>query len=198
MLRRIFPVWILLPALALAFPSRLPGGELHVDKAAANRVAFTARFMGETFQGTTGKIDGYVAWNGADPDSGGVEGSDLYFEVDLNSLDTGIGMRNNHMRENYLITDTYPYAAYKGKIVKAARPGGSEMLVDVDGVMTIHGTGKPLRVTGRVRVDGDRYRLTCSFPLDIRDFGIEVPSLMGMKVGPVVQLDMDVMLVQVN
>lgn len=176
----------------------LKADELHVDKTAANRVRFTASFAGETFDGTTAKIDGYAFWKIADAGSGLIEGSDLYFEVDLNALDTGIGLRNHHMKENYLHTAKYPYASFKGRIVKAAKTAGADTLVNVEGVMTLHGTEKPLAVTGRVSAEGDRWHLMCAFPLDLRDFRIEVPSMMGMKVGKVMNIDLDVSLKKVK
>jgi len=198
MSKRIFPSLIVLPVLALVFSSRMEAAELHVDKTASNRVKFTASYAGQTFEGSTPKIDGYVFWKSADPEAGRFEGSDLYFEVDLNSLDTGIGLRNRHMREDHLETDKFPYASFKGKLVKAARPGGADFLVNAEGVMRLHGADKAIAVTGRVRVDGERYHLSCTFPLDIREFGIEVPSLMGMKVAAVLDMDVDAALVKVK
>jgi polyisoprenoid-binding protein YceI len=196
MKRCLVPLCGWLTSLILLTPAFLTADELDVDKAASNRAAFTAKFMGETFQGVTGKIDGYVFWKSADPDRGAFEGSDVYFEVDLNALDTGIDMRNHHMKENYLHTEKYPFAGYKGKIVKAAKQGDREFLVDVEGVMTIHGATKLLSATGRVTTNGNRYRLTCTFPLDLRDYGIEIPSLMGMKVGELLNMDLDIQLVK--
>ncbi len=186
-------LWIVFLAAA---PLR-GGGELHVDREAPNRARFTASFMGETFDGSTSRIDGYVFWTGTDPRTGLPMGSAVYFEVDLNALDTGIGLRNRHMRENHLETDKHPYAFFKGKIARLARQGDTDALVVVEGTLTVHGKERPLAVTGRVAVSEGRYRLTASFPLDIRDFGIRVPSLMGAKVSPRMDLDLDVTLVEV-
>jgi polyisoprenoid-binding protein YceI len=134
-----------------------------------------ATFAGETFDGSTPKVDGYAFWKSADLEKGIMEGSDLHFEVDLNSLNTGIGLRNNHRKGNYLDTKKYPFAAFKGRIVKAARAGDADSLVNAEGVLTIHGTDKPLAVTGRVSVNGDRYHLSCVFPL--HPGGDEPPGL---------------------
>lgn len=189
-----------LAAAAVCFTGglHLAADELHVDKAAANRVSFTARFMGETFDGVTSRIDGYVFWKGTDPETGLLTGSELYFEVDLNALDTGIGLRNHHMQDNYLKTDAYPYAAFKGIVAKTVRQGPADILVAVEGTLSLHGRERPLAVTGRVTVDGERYRLSCTFPLDIRDYGIEVPSLMGAKVDPHLSMGVDVTLLKVK
>ena len=40
----------------------------------------------------------------------------LDFYLDLNTLDTGIGLRDRHMRENYLETEEFPFAEFTGKI----------------------------------------------------------------------------------
>jgi polyisoprenoid-binding protein YceI len=196
--RRTLNAWGLAAALVLAGAARLAADELHVDKAAANRVGFTARFLGETFDGATSKIDGYAFWKGTDPESGAPQGSALYFEVDLNALDTGIGLRNRHMQDDYLKTDQFPYAAFKGTVTKTVRQGPADTLVAVEGKLSLHGREQALAVTGRVTVDGERYRLTCAFPLDIRDYAIQVPSLMGAKVDPVLSMSMDVTLVRVK
>jgi len=187
---------LFLLAIGIAVPAA--SDELHVDKTAANRVSFTARFMGETFDGVTSKIDGYVFWKGADPSTGMLSGTDLYFEVDLNALDTGIGLRNHHMQDDYLKTDKFPYAAFKGTVTKMVRQGATDTLVAVEGKLSLHGQDHPLAVTGRVTMDGERVRLTCTFPLDIRDHGIEVPSLMGAKVDPNLSMSVDVTLLKVK
>ncbi|MBK9304990.1 MAG: YceI family protein [bacterium] len=44
-------------------------------------------------------------------------------DVDLAALDTGIGLRNRHMRENHLETDRFPQAVFRGaRILKPGRP----------------------------------------------------------------------------
>ena len=185
--------WMAVLVAAVGGP--LIAGELHVDKTAPNRVSFTARFMGETFDGVTGRIDGYVYWKSLDPSQGVAEGSAIYFEVDLNTLDTGIGLRNQHMREDYLKTGRYPYAAFKGRMGKMVRQGETDALVTVEGTMSIHGKDHPVTATARVTAAGERYAVSCSFPLDIRDYGIEVPSLMGAKVDPMMTIEVNATLV---
>ena len=95
---------ILLILFIFTFSNLAIADELQVDKSKTNVVKFTAKapsFLSlapvvGSFDGVTAKIDGYVFWTGSDMKSD----SELYLEVDLNSLDTGIGLRNRHMREN--------------------------------------------------------------------------------------------------
>jgi polyisoprenoid-binding protein YceI len=176
----------------------LRAGEWHVDRAAANRAAFTARYLGTTFDGTTSQIDGFVYWKGNGPDGAPPLGGEVYVEVDLNALDTGIGLRNTHMRENYLETGRHPFASFKGGVSKWVPQAEGGALAAVEGVLSLHGREAPLNVAVRVAPQGDGFRTACSFPLDIRDFGIEVPSLMGATVDPNLLIELDLAWVKVR
>ena len=88
---------------------------INVDKSAENMVKFISDAPIEDFEGVTSSIDGYLFWEGDDL----LNQSELYFEVDLNTVDTGIGLRNRHMRENYLHTDKFPKTHFTAKLIKA-------------------------------------------------------------------------------
>ena len=152
--------------------------ELHIDKSKNNLVQFSSDAPVEKIIGVTDKIDGYVMWKGDDP----VTGSEFYFEVDLASIDTGIGLRNRHMRENYLETDKYPHATYSGKLVKVDKSNSeNEYNVAVQGAFKIHGVEKSADFKGQVLVDGNSYRVVCTFDVILSDHKIKIPKLMFLK-----------------
>jgi polyisoprenoid-binding protein YceI len=161
--------------------------ELNVDKSQKNMVKFISDAPIEDFEGVTNSIDGYIKWEG---DELANEGS-LYFEVDLRKVDTGIGLRNRHMRENYLHTDKYPFTNYKGKIIKSEKISDNEYKVTVDGKMFIHGVTKPLQVIGTLSPVKDGYRIKTNFQIKLTDYNIEVPQLMFMKISEVMRLNLD-------
>ena len=74
--------------------------EYNVDKSAKNIVKFISDAPMEDFEGITDKIDGYLI----NDDISNLKNSEFYFEVDLNSVKTGIALRDRHMREDYLNT----------------------------------------------------------------------------------------------
>ena len=61
------------------------------------------------------------------------------FEVDLRSLDTGLDLRNEHMRDKYLETDKFPNAVFELDPLEI----GSKTFT---GLMTLHGRSK--KITG--------------------------------------------------
>ena len=134
-------------------------GEFQVDKNKSNMVKFVSDAPIENFEGITDKIDGYLYWE----DSDMTENSDVYFEVDLNSLDTGIGLRNRHMRENYLETDRFPLTHFKGKIIHSNVVNDTTISVEAEGTIFIHGIEQPLTVTATLFKKLNGYRIQTSF-----------------------------------
>ena len=66
--------------------------EFHVDHDADKDVRFTSQAPIEEVVGVTDRIDGYVLLNRPRLEAGSAtEGTQLYLEVDLASLDTGLG-----------------------------------------------------------------------------------------------------------
>ena len=128
-------------ALIIALSLKMQSKEHHVDKSKKNMVKFISDAPVEDFEGTTDNIDGYLF-----SESGELKGTDLYFEVDLNTVDTGIGLRNRHMRENYLHTDKYPKTSYTGKIVEVNKIDDKHYKVKADGKFKVHGIEKDKKV----------------------------------------------------
>ncbi len=162
-------------------------GEYHVDKSQANLVKFISDAPMEDFEGVTDKIDGYLFWNEEDTLATG----EIYMEVDLNSVDTGIGLRNRHMRENYLETDRFPITYFKGKIIRMSNePDGSTRLV-ADGVMFIHGIEKEKSVEAFLHPEGDGFKIMANFSIALPDYQIEVPQLMFLKINENIALELE-------
>jgi len=151
-------------------------GEWHVDgEAEGNRVQFTSEVVGFDFTGATDQVDGFMYWEG---DSLFARASQVHFEVDLNSLDTGIGKRDRDMRE-VLNTREFPKAVFHGVVVEHAPADTSITLyrLSAKGVMSLHGVDQELTVPGTVHADGDRWYVESAFTIRLADYQIEAPSL---------------------
>ena len=173
--------------LILVISNSLRATEYDVDKSKKNVVKFISEATIENFEGVTNSIDGYLFFKGDDF----LSESDLYFEVDLRTLDTGIGLRNRHMREDYLETDKYPMTNFKGKIVYVQKVSDTESKVTLDGNLFIHGVTKPMKINGNLfQVEGG-YRVKAYFEILLTDYNIEIPKLMFMKISNTIKLALD-------
>ncbi|MBI5868801.1 MAG: YceI family protein [candidate division Zixibacteria bacterium] len=182
----LIAIWGIVPLAAAG------AAEYHVDTTAPRMVKFTSKAPLENFDGTTSRIDGYAVTPFDTLRAGtGYDSSKFYFEVDLNALDTGIGLRNRHMRENYLETDRFPFSQFAGRISEAGRAADSAFHLTIAGDMTIHGVQKPKSATIQAAKEGSRYHVRGQFPVALPDYKIKVPRLMFLKISDTVQVQLD-------
>lgn len=115
--------------------------------------------------------------------------SALTFRVALAPIETGIGLRDRHMRE-LLETDKYPAASLRVARSGLTFPAGSGPVEGtIEGELTLHGRSRPVTVRYRaVAGQGRVVDVLGSFRLDLRDFDIQPPSYLGVSIAPTVEV----------
>ena len=158
-------------------------------------VRFTSSTAIDEFEGTTERLDGLVLLNTEEltDRTGGAE-SEIYFEVDLASLDTGIGMRDRQMRNSYLEVDRYPYAAFGGTIEQVVSLPGEMFQVTTQGILGIHGIEQERALTCNLATVNEGYRVNCSFSVFLSDHDIEIPKLMFLKLNNEIRMELNFIL----
>lgn len=166
--------------------------EYHVDRDADNRVRFISQAPIEEVVGVTDRIDGYLLLNGPRLEEGSAtEGTQLYLEVDLASLDTGLGLRNRHMRNNYLEVREFPYAIFEAVIERVESASDAGFRVTAQGVVEIHGVRREMRIPCDLSTRGEGYRVRCAFNVLLSDFDIEIPRIMFLKLADEIRIELD-------
>lgn len=174
-------------ALALPAPAVESGWEVETGHEETT-VTFRSKATLETFEGRTNELSGTAT---LDPADLGTLRAEL--ELDLASLDTGIGLRNRHMRENVLHTGEHPVATLtidrsEGGLLVAGKPVETR----VGGTLELHGVTQPFDEIVRITLRGpDELRFSCDFEVALGDFGIERPKMLMLKVAEVVQLQVE-------
>lgn len=149
-------------------------------------VTFTSKAPMETFQGRTRDVGGTVVLARGE----GADTVRVAAVVAMATLDTGIALRNRHMRENHLETDRFPEGRFEGVAVLPgdAAAGGTHDLM-LRGMLTLHGVAREVEVAGALARDGAGIRLTASFPVALADHGISRPGFLAMKLGEVQRVE---------
>ena len=153
--------------------------------------------------GTTNTVHGFVRVDADDLKSSGLEAE---FQVDLTSLKTGIGLRDTHMKDNYLHTAEHPRATFKlTRILKSSasrlKPD-QEVKLTAEGTFELHGVTRRIRVPVRVtrlatseatmaKLPGNLIRVQSEFDVRLADYNIERPSMVLLKVGEVAHISLD-------
>jgi polyisoprenoid-binding protein YceI len=100
------------------------------------------------------------------------------FYVDLNTLDTGIQLRNRHMRESYLETKKFPFAEFTGTLNDAVNvESGQVQRVSVTGKFKIHGVEREITVNGTLQFRNDVLELRASWEVKLEDHNIDRPRV---------------------
>jgi polyisoprenoid-binding protein YceI len=137
-----------------------------------------------TIHGKGDGLDGHVAVLGASASG--------TLSFDLSVLSTGIGLRDRHMKEKYLEVASHPRATLalaRASIERLpARDSFDPVVVPWEGTLTLHGATRPVSGEARVARAGNAVKTVAEFAIVLGDYGIAVPSYMGITVAEKVQV----------
>lgn len=118
------------------------------------------------------------------------------FQAALDTLDTGISLRTQHMKEKYLETGKFPRATFKITGMKLPSPltfdSYSAEEVPVSGILSLHGIEKPVSGKAKVSSKAGVISASVSFPATVSAHGIAIPVYLGITMADQVEIDVDV------
>ncbi|MFN3431511.1 MAG: YceI family protein [Candidatus Sericytochromatia bacterium] len=163
--------------------------QVSTDMHTPNEASFTSKAAIVKFTGRTSKVTGTLQI-----DETNTTKASGAITVDVASLDTGIGLRNEHM-QGTIEAKKYPTATFK--LQKLSVPGNklkanAITTGTVTGQMTLHGVTRtitaPVELTYLPQQDpnyrpGDWVEVNSSFKLKLSDYKIALPApVLGVKV----------------
>jgi polyisoprenoid-binding protein YceI len=106
-------------------------------------------------------------------------------------------LMREHFHENYLESEKFPKAIFKGQIsnssqVSYSKNGTYEVIVK--GQMMMHGETKDLEAKGKLTVSNGKISVLANFSVLLSDFNVLVPRLVGDKVGKTATIKVDCLL----
>lgn len=117
--------------------------------------------------------------------------------VDLASIDTGFGMRDNHLRSaDYFEVEQYPTMSYHSTGIRETEDGWV-----VDGDLTVHGVTRQIPLAVEVNgfhpdpFGGQRAGFSATAQINRRDFGIDLTTPLdggGIAVGDKVSISLEI------
>lgn len=118
-----------------------------------------------------------------------VQSRSVYFKVPIRSFQFEKKLMQEHFNENYLESDKYPYAEFKGIISKPIDLNFSGSLpVTVSGKLTIHNVAKSYTVPGKVTLKNGKLIATSEFPVALVDHKVKIPRLLIKNIAEVVNV----------
>ncbi|HEY9731451.1 MAG TPA: YceI family protein [Drouetiella sp.] len=175
------------------------------DSKDRDNVSFNSNAPIEVIVGHTSKITGSVSLD----DSMDLSKQPLAaeFDVDLATIDTGIPLRNEHMRDNFLETKKFPKATFKLKSIASGATvlkDKQKVHIEALGDFTVHGKTVQKKVpidvtyfklcpsTASKFENCDLLQINASFPVAFKDHGIQRPEIVFQKLADTVVVTVNV------
>ena len=137
--------------------------------------------VGGSFDAVTSDVSGTLRREASDADSYTGE-----LRVALATLDTGIGLRNEHLRTTYLELDRgreFRDAVLSGIVLETPPPAGDgRHETGFSGTLTLHGVQRVVEGEAELRRRNGRMQVEAEFSLSLDAFDIPPPRYLGIGV----------------
>ena len=125
------------------------------------------------------------------------QSGDIAAQLFINAFKFRVALMQEHFNENYMDSDKFPKAVFRGKLnnFNFSELSG-EQEYDLVGSLTIRGIKKDISTKAKVKKEGDQLVLTAAFSVEPKDFDIEVPSIVRKKIAEKINITIDYALVE--
>lgn len=124
------------------------------------------------------------------------EKSQITFTAIIKNFQFKRDLMKEHFNNNYMESDRYSKAVFKGIIEKFDMKVITEIEKDfqIKGKLTIHGQTRMITVNAKIRKVDNGLNITSHFTLNTDDFKIEIPSIVVAKISKKVNTKVDCIL----
>ena len=118
----------------------------------------------------------------------------MQFSVQIKSFLFKKALMGEHFNEEYMESDKYPKATFKGTIpdltkVNFAKDG--KYGVSVTGNLTVHGVTKKVTVPGTISIVGGKVNATATFNILLADYKIDIPKMVQNNISKSIEIKVD-------
>lgn len=123
-----------------------------------------------------------------------VSTGEMAFTLLMKSFRFSLPLAEEHFNENYVESDKFPKAMFKGKILNYD-PGmllnDTDYPVVVEGDLTMHGITSRIREAGVLRKSGMEIRAVSRFSIQLETYGIKIPNIVEDRVAKEIPIQVD-------
>ena len=115
------------------------------------------------------------------------------FSVKVNSFKGfNSGFQKDHFNENYLETDKYPDATFKGKIIEDVDFTKDNILtVRAKGILTVHGVPKERIIKSDMTIKNGAIFIKANFTVLLADHNIPIPKVVHEKLASEIKVEVN-------
>ena len=91
-------------------------------------------------------------------------------------------LMQEHFNENYVESDKYPKATFKGDILDFDTINETASKVQVKGILTIHGVSKEITIDANMAKTKEAILVDGEFTVNLADFEVEIPAVVAKNI----------------
>jgi hypothetical protein len=117
---------------------------------------------------------------------------EIVVQVPIKDFEFDRKLMQEHFNENYMESDKYPFAKFKGTIeqqIDFSEDGVYD--VKVAGILTVHGVDQTRSIAGKVIISGRTVQILSDFKVACADHRIKIPTLIITKIAEVINIKLD-------
>lgn len=128
-----------------------------------------------------------------------IEANRIVANVLIKAFEFEKALMQKHFNENYLESDKFPKASFKGKIInpeKIELNSNWTKEIDYEGDLTIHGVTKKIKNQAQITMKNNTLTINSVFYVNLKDYEIKIPSTVINNVAEKVQVEINLILTE--
>ena len=124
-----------------------------------------------------------------------ISNGEFVFTLLEKAFEFKVTLMQEHFNENYMESEKYPKAGFKGKISNFSKidfKKDGTYPAEVSGDLSLHGVTKPFTTKGTIQVKGTSVTAIAKFAVVPQDFGIKIPQLVENKIAKEMEVNVDI------
>lgn len=167
--------------LLLILPALLPA-QAHLYEVKKGEVHFFSEAPQELISASSGKLKGVLD----------ILNKTFAFKIEIASF---VGFNNplqrGHFNENYMESNLYPSATYKGKIIEDIDFSEEGIYnIRTKGKLNIHGVEQERIIRVNLTIRKNKYLVKSDFTVFLTDHNLKIPRVVNDKLSPEIKVDL--------
>lgn len=116
----------------------------------------------------------------------------------MKSFHFKVALMEEHFNENYMDSDKFPKATFKGKLkdFNMGDLSSTAKEYNLSGTLTVRGKAKDIQTTAMISKVGDKIIIKSNFSVKPQDFDIDIPSIVRNKIAKEINVTLNYELVE--
>ena len=119
----------------------------------------------------------------------------IEFSVLMKGFQFEKALMQEHFNENYVESDEYPKATFKGVIQSPKNislDADENYAVNVNGLLTLHGITKQIDISAAIVVKNKAVSATASFTIELADYKIKIPAIVANNISKYILINVTI------